>query len=196
MFYFQQWLWEQLIIQETWIKTKRKNPVAEAIVLLSKNINNLPDGLCEDYFCLYSEVNCQDDETKLKQAFILFSKVLSFSLPTLVRSRWSLYSHYKWERFAMTLWNLKILVKDDTSLRGNFFLFKVENTLWISWATYLKWMRTCLSLPSVWNMCKAIFDHQTDNIIKGKSILYAVKQHSLMEIGLVPEIGMNISNAL
>lgn len=33
-------------------------------------------------FGLYSEENCQDDETELKQTFILFSKALSFPLPT------------------------------------------------------------------------------------------------------------------
>lgn len=42
-------------------------------------------------FCLYSEKTCQDDKTELNHAFILFSKVLSFPLLTLVRYRQSLY---------------------------------------------------------------------------------------------------------
>lgn len=39
-------------------------------------------------FGLYSEENCQDDETELKQAFILFSKALSLNHSP---SRQSLY---------------------------------------------------------------------------------------------------------
>lgn len=171
----QQWLWQQFIIQEAWMKTKRKNPAVEAI-LFSKSINNLHYELREDFF--FSVFTRNLPRWWVNWVILLLSSQKFFPFPYLALSDLGNLSiwHYKWERTVMTLWNLKIPVKDEMCLRGNYFLFKVEKTLWVSWATYLKWLLTCLNLLRVWNVSNAVFHHQTDNIlIKGKSILYLVK---------------------
>lgn len=130
-------------------------------------------------------------------------KSFSFPFPALSDLGDLLIWHHKGERSGMTLWTLKshsskMPDKDDICLRGNFFLFKVEENS-VNILSHISKIDVTLSHFTVFETCdNAIFHHWIGSILIKKKIHLVFGQTvcSLMGTGLVPVPGMNMSNIL